>query len=321
MVQAALKDDSGADKEAYNEDLYERFCLWRDQTGKSQQRVAVLLGRSTAAVSQYVNRKFLGDLAEMEKDIAALLRREEELDFAPAARTFCSTTPATLIWEVLQYCDQKRKMGVALGHSGIGKTVTCQEYKKKNRATVYCTADVSTRSVGNVLRLIASRLGGGKEERSISSFMQSTIRKLKNSNRLLIIDDAHFLSWEGFEAVRKIHDCAGIGVVYVGQERLYDQMRGGDSKARLFDQIFSRIAMKREDFRLTRKDAVQVAQAVCPDGLDKACRDYLFKVAKSKGRLRLMCNLLEVALEVAKMNEVPMTVGLLEQAEQFMMGR
>lgn len=319
--QAALKIDSKDEKklnpeQAYDDDLHRRFIDWKDQNEKSLLIIARMLGRSTAAVSQYINRKFVGKLEYMERDIANLLQREEDLQYVVTPDQFQNTIPSRHMFEVLQFCDQKGKMGVILAPSGTGKTETCKEYKRKNRGTIFVTADISTRRIGAVLSLLISRIGGSAQ-RTISDTLHYIINRMKDSKRLIIIDDAHFLTWEAYEAIRKIHDCAGVGVVYVGQERLYDQMRGAESKAYLFDQIYSRIAIKRDKFNITKKDAKIIAMGLCPS-LDEDCIDYLFNKAKQKGRFRLMTNLLDVAMESKKTMNVPMNVELLQEASRFL---
>lgn len=315
-VEAAVKEDSTG---IYNEDLHARFTLWKDQNGKSLSTIAGMLARSTALVSQYLNQKYQGDIAGIERDIAILLRREEDLQFVTGPKVFCSTTAATLIWEVLQYCDAKQKMGAALAPSGTGKTETCKEYKRKNRATVFVTADVTTKSPSQILRRIIEQVGGVGRKTSTSEFLQALIERLKGSKRLVIIDDAHFLNWESFELVRKLHDCGGCGVVYVGQERLYEQMKGQDGRAYLFDQIFSRIAIKRDKFQILKKDAVAVSESLV-QGLDKDCLDYLYQRAKGKGRYRYMANLIDVAMEMHKQYGRAIDVPLLQDAERFLLG-
>lgn len=307
----------GDDLNVYDDELHRRFMDWKDQTGSSLQKIARMLNRSTAAVSQYVNRKFAGKLELMERDVANLLDREEDLQYAAAfPDKFCNTNASRQMWEILQYCDNKQKMGVVLAPSGTGKTETCKEYKRKNRATVFVAADITTRRLGSVLNLLASHIGGTRQ-RSISETLHYIVSRMKDSRRLIIIDDAHFLSWEAYEAVRKIHDCGNVGIVYVGQERLYDQMRGAESKSYLFDQIYSRIAIKRDKFNVVKRDAEAIARSLCAN-LDGACIDYLFNRAKGKGRFRSMSNILDVAIEAANTNHVPVSVDLLRDAATFL---
>jgi len=324
-AQAALKKDlrdRKATEKEYDDALHRRFVLYKDQSdgkgSRSLTRIAAMINRSAAAVSQYANKKFVGDLVAMEKDIANLLRRDEDLGFVSGPKIFCSTSPSILIWEVLQYCDKKSKMGVALGPSGIGKTETCKEYKRQNRATIFATADITTRKPSHILSLLVSHTGGMPRRSTISGMLHAVIDKLKASHRMIILDDAHFLSWEAFETVRKIHDCAQIGVVFIGQERLYDQMRGLNDKNRLWDQIYSRITIKRDYFKLGKKDVRMVAESLCP-GLDKECMKYLYKKASGKGKLRVIANLLDVALEIHKEYDTPLGIGLLQEAERFLM--
>lgn len=310
--------EQAAAAKRYNEELHRRFILWKDHSGKSITRIAIMLGRSTAAISQYLNKKYEGDVRELEKDIATLLRREEELEFVRAPRVFCNTEASRLIWEVLEYCDLKQKMGAVVGPSGTGKTETCNEYKRKNRATILITLDIATRNPGAVIRLIAEKSGGVGHRPTISQMLHSTIARLKESRRLLIVDEAHFMTWEALELVRKIHDCAGIGVVYVGQERLYDQMRGNDGKAYLYDQIYSRIAVKRDDFPIKKADVEAIASSLCP-GLGKDCIEFLYRKARGRGRFRSMKDVLELALEIRKESGRPMDLALLREADQFLM--
>ena len=315
-VQTALKSDL---TDVYDDVLHSRFIAWRDEADRTVGSIAKMLGRSTAAVSQYINKKFQGDLAGIEKDITNLLRREEDLQFVQGPIEVCNTTIAERIWESLQYCDEKGKGGAVLAPSGSGKSIITREYKRKNRATVLVTADISTRRPGAVLNLLSAHVGGAFPRRSISNMLESLINRLKGSRRLIIVDDSHFLSWEAFEILRKIHDCAGVGIVFVGQPRLYEQMRGGEGKSYLYDQIFSRIAIKRDKFTVTKKDTKKIVDSVCP-GLDKASIDFLFAKARGKGRFRVMMNLLDVAMEISKQYGKPIDIKLLRQAEQFLMG-
>jgi len=324
--QAALKRDLmeaessklKADDQEYDMELHRRFILWKEESGNSGLVISKMINRSTAAISQYVNKQYAGNLEEIEKSIRILLDREENLEFVVGPDIFCSTKPSILIWEVLQYCDQKAKMGVALAPSGTGKTETCKEYKRKNRASVFVTADYTKRRPGAILKLISKHAGAVQGRTAISDMLDSTVEKLRDSKRLVIIDDAHFLSWEAFEVCRKIHDCARVGVVYVGQERLYEQMKGQSDRAYLFDQIYRRIAIKRDHFSIVKEDVKKIANSLCP-GLDKVCIDYLYQKARGKGRFGFMGNILDMAMEIAKTNDLPMSVDLLREAERFLL--
>jgi DNA transposition AAA+ family ATPase len=319
--EPALKEDLNGVKpetQNYDEDLHARFVLWKDQSGRPANRIAGMLGRSAAAVSQYINRVYPADVTEFEKDLASLLRREEDLEFVTRPAAFRKTNPAILIWEVLQYCDEHQKMGVALAPSGTGKSEIVNEYKRQNRQSILVTANITTCTKGPVIRMIADKTGGRPRKNTIADTLNAIIERLKDSRRLIIIDDAHFLNWEAFEAVRKIHDCAKVGVVYVGQERLYDQMKGKTNTAYLFDQIYSRIAIKRDRFKIEKKDVAMIVESLYPD-IDNECIDYLYNKAKGKGRLRMVVDCLELGIEIAKNNGRAVDLEILGQADHFLM--
>ena len=185
-------------------------------------------------------------------------------------------------------------MGVAVGRSGSGKTRTCNEYKRKNKASILVTADLTRRSISSVLMMIASKIAGTVRAGTNSLILDSIIDRLKGSNRLIIIDEAHLLRWENFEVIRKIHDCGKVGITYIGQERLYDQMKGDTDKAYLYDQIYGRITMKRDRFQVNRKDVQLIAESLKP-GLDKECIDFLYKIAQLRKGFRNMTKTLKVA--------------------------
>jgi len=334
-IQPAVKDDLTGVKSAdssqliadsYNEALHERFILWKDQSGASVNRIAGMIGRSAALVSQYVNKIYKGDMPALEKDIINLLRREEDLEFTTRAVTFCTTLSSKLIWEVMQFCDENCDMGMVVGDAGSGKTTTCNEYKRANRNTIFITADIATRSVGSVLRMIAKKVSGTPHPGSNSALLHAIIDRLKHSRRLIIIDEAHFLTWDAFEVIRKIHDCAEIGIVYVGMPRTLDQMKGTAGRSFLFDQIYSRISIKRDHLPVEKSDVRVIADSIVSaaldagqPGLDAGCIEYLYTKAQGKGKIRTVAKLLQVAITRHREYNQPMGLELLKEAEQFLL--
>lgn len=317
-AKAALKKDLSVIHDIpkkYDEKLHDRFIFWLDTSGHSQVHVASMLGRSSASVSQYVNKKFEGDLAEFEKDIESLLRREEDLQIPLKDPDFVMTTVARVMWSVLQLSGESQDPSIIIGPSGIGKTQVLNEYKRRHRSAILVTADITTKSVGSILWLISKKIGAATF-RSNSILLNKIVDSLKGSKRLLIIDECQFLTWEAFEAVRKIHDCAKIGVVYVGMERLYSQMRGGN-KAYLFDQIFSRIGPRCHVKYIVKEDVRLIVNNICP-GLNERCLEYLFKKATQPGKLRSMVKVVKLASRISKTENIPVTFQLLKEANKFL---
>ena len=299
----------------YNEELHRWFLFWTDNTGNSDRRVAGMLGRSAAAVSQYRNKKFEGNLDGLEKDLLNLRTREEDREFPVEDTEFCKTRISNKIWDVLQACDEDCDMGLVIGPAGVGKTRTIQEYKRRNRSSILIVGDITTKSCGSVLYAIAKKLSSTFHGNRNSELLQRIIDQLKNSRRLLIVDESHFLTWEAFEAVRKIHDCAGIGVCYVGMPRLYAQMQGS-KRSYLYDQIFSRIGVRVNITETYSEDVETLIKSLQPN-LTKGCIEYLVKKSQGPGKYRTMTKLLSRTVKIHKMTKAPITEELLGKVDKM----
>ncbi len=150
--ELALKpalEGSRVSENDYTDGIHARFVFWINQTGNSQKRVAGMIGRSAAAINQYIHKKYEGNITEFEKDVESLLRREEDIEFPFKNPVFRLTSISQRIWTVLQACDQDRDMGIVVGPAGCGKSETLREYKRQVRSSIFITGDVTTRAVGS----------------------------------------------------------------------------------------------------------------------------------------------------------------------------
>lgn len=325
IVKQALKKDleGGANpvegRERYSIDLHARFVSWKQQTGQTVAQIARKLRRPQASISDYLDCEYSGNIPALEKDIAALFQREIHAFFNPGPVRFCQTAASKLVWECLQFAHEEREMGLAVGPSGSGKTETAKAYRDTYpEETILVTANIVTRRPGSILTLIARRGGQSLHGGTISNLLERTSEKLQRSGSLVVIDDAHFLSWEAFEMVRNIHDMANVGIVFLGQEKLYDQMKGATNRAYLYDQIYSRVGIKRDRLPIERKDVKLIGESIFP-GLEKPCVDFLFRKAQGKGRLRAVTKILKLAVKRHQEFGDPIDIDLLTKASRFLM--
>jgi hypothetical protein len=298
---------------AYDEALLARFKEIIERRGYSIKQIASMLGKSTALVSQYINEKYNGDVAAVEQDIWSFIEREEQKASPYKRPDFCLTNISKKILAVLRAAELHQDMGVVVGPAGIGKTATLLQFRKKSRSSILVCADVTSRSVGAILDLISAQLPGCHRQGRNSTFLARIVEYLRDSRRLLVIDEAHFLSWESFEACRKLHDSAGIGVVFVGQPLIFDQMRGG-RRAFMWDQLYSRIGVRCVLKEIGKDDSILLAETFCP-GLNDGCLKYLHTEAAGKGKFRKMVKLLQRSMEIAKTEKTAITPQLLEEVK------
>jgi DNA transposition AAA+ family ATPase len=208
-------------------------------------------------------------------------------------------------------------IGLIIAESGIGKTMCADAVRLAYPSAVYVPCDITTQGVSMTLKHLGRRLGCTPRSATVSALLQTIIERLRGSGRLVIFDDAHFLKWEAFEAVRAINDGARVGILLLGQERLYSRMRG-ESSSYLYDQLYSRIGIRREIRTITRGDVRAVCDSIAP-GLDKLSIDFLLDRALGKGHYRSMIYLLRLAAQIAKENNLPLNLERLHEAGEFLM--
>jgi DNA transposition AAA+ family ATPase len=327
-IEATARKDSEEHKQAsktialpknYNKDLYERFLLWKSFSGSSIALIAKRLSRGENGISNYLEGKCNVDLRDLEKQIAGLLEREEDLDIAVSHEKFCKTKAAEDVWEVLQLSHEQAEFGLIVGQSGSGKTATSMAYWRAHREdTVFVTGSVVTRRPGSLLRLISKRGEAFSYGSTLTDLLDGIVDRFKRQGKLIIIDDAHFLSWEAIECLRTIHDVGQVGIVFLGQERLYDQMKGKGDRAFLYDQIYSRIGIKRDRLPILRKDVQMLADSIYP-GLNKECIDFLFSKAEGRGRFRVVKKILNLAVKTHIRSGDPIDIDLLGDVTRFLM--
>ena len=300
---------------SYDEDLHKWFIFWTDCTGNSDSRAAAMLRRSKAAVSQYRNKKYEGDLGGFERDLLALRKREEDIKLPVEDTGFCKTKNAQKILDVFKVCEQENTMGLIVGPAGVGKTEATKERMRRNRNTKIFTADITSKSCGAVLYAIAKQLSSTLHGGRNAELLHKIIDQFSADSRcLLIIDECHFLSWEAIEAVRKIYDSSAIGVCFIGMHKFYSQMRGS-KKSYLYDQILSRFGVQVNLKETYFEDVEMLIESIHP-GLNKGCRDYLFKTAMKPGKYRLMTQLLKRTLKIHEATKHPLTEELFKKVDK-----
>ena len=297
--------------------LHNRFLLWRDHSGKSDKQIGAKLNRSEKIVHQYANLEYNGPISILERDVKSLLSREEDFDSATRPKVFCQTSIANSIFEVLEFCHRYQKMGMIISSAGAGKTEAAKEYKAKNPTTILITIDLTKRSLGAVLTVIGEKV----LHRSFGNLLNSErvdviIKELKNSDRLLIIDEAHLISWEAFETLRAIYDRSKTPIVFMGMPRLYSQMKDARNGF-LWDQISSRIPIKRYVNEIKFQDVALLADSIYPS-LPKKCLEFLYEKANGPGKFRSMLELLKSAVQFSEVDKIPIDLNLLKEINNLM---
>lgn len=216
------------------------------------------------------------------------------------------------IWQMIQLCFAMLYEGMALADSGTGKTDIATRWRQKHGDTVFLSAGVIERALGALLCEIAEQVGANYYATN-AVILYDIIDRLQEHPRLIIVDECHLLTWKQLEALREVHDKAGVGIAYLGQPRFLDQMQRNRGSSFLYDQILGRMAVRRVFRNAILKDDVRiVAESFCP-GLEKKALNFLHKKAQLDGKFRIIRFILEVSIETANMEGKPVDLNLISR--------
>ncbi|EMY6535950.1 AAA family ATPase [Salmonella enterica] len=281
--------------------------------GYSQGQVARAIGRSSATMNQYVQGKYNGDIADMEERIGHFLRRVREKQNALRIdERFVSTPTASKGLEVLSYAHLESEICVLYGAAGLGKTMILKEYARRDSNVIFIEADPGF-TARTLLEELCGRLRLSKNG-NIHALIEVCVEKLKDSGRLLVIDEAELLPYRALEVIRRLHDKAGIGVVLAGMPRLIVNLKG---KRGEYAQLYSRVALALDlGNALARQDFDQIAVDLMPEAEDRKISDALYE--QSKGNARHLFKMARGVYRMCDISKKDVTVTAIEKFSEML---
>lgn len=273
-------------------DIRNDLKILMEAKGLSVNFVATAIGVAKSTVSMWINGTYKGDNSRITDRINNFIQREKERnnDEIP----FVDISINRYISEIGRLCHTKGKIGVCAGRAGLGKTVAVKEYTKNFLDAILIESD-SGYTAKSLLLEIHKRLGlSGKG--CAYDLMNEVVNKLNNSGRLLIVDEAENLPYRALEITRRIHDKTGIGVLLVGRNVLFENLRGYNNQ---YDQLYSRVKYHKLLDRLLIQDVTKILNAA---GLDPDLAEtFLFY---SDGNTRKLEHLITHSISIAKFNGI-----------------
>ncbi|MFZ4217572.1 AAA family ATPase [Enterobacter ludwigii] len=294
-------------------ELLEQLQELMSRQSLSQVHVARAIGKSAAVINQYLQGKYTGDVESVNELIAGFIQREHEkaqsrkinFDFVP-------TKSARYGMELITYAHLECDIGVLTGAAGVGKSMIMREYADKHRDAILIEADPGY-TARVLLEELCNRLGVSKRG-NIHDLSDSCVQALRDSGRLLLIDEAELLPYRALEVLRRLHDKAGIGIVLAGMPRLLVNLRG---KRGEFAQLYSRVglslplgdALSRDDFDL-------IAVSMMPEAADAKISDALFTSAR--GNARRLGKLLRGVNRTCEISNTPVSVAAVKKFAEML---
>ena len=268
------------------------------KNGGSYRKLATLLKVNASYISLALNGWGDYDLSnesknEIEKKISDFFSSKqlkissqydeicEDSDIVPFRNT------VVIIASVIKAIKQRALMKI-VGKSGTGKTTAINALSKKLPQSIVITAFAGMNKK-DLLESIAFKLGVMPKRTGISHLIEAIKDGLSGGNRVLIIDEANFISTVSLEQIRYLQDMTKTPIILVGTENLEKEI------AKSHEQVATRIRNTHEALRVFGEDEVEMLFEKENIKIDKKTADKVWKRCK---------NLREVKYALDDLNEI-----------------
>lgn len=281
--------------------------------GYTQTHVARAIGRSSAVINQYLQGKYEGDVTDVEERISSFVSRELEKQSNRRVKAqFVATKMADNGLEMLSYAHAYCEICVLHGEAGLGKTMILSEYAARNRDAILIEADTGYTAralLGELCRQLGVKVRG-----NIHELIDACVRELRDSGRLLMVDEAELLPYRALEVLRRLHDKAGIGIVLAGMPRLVTNLKGNRGE---FAQLYSRVGVALDmGNTLSPEDFTPIATELMPEAETPEIGEALYTY--SRGNARRLFKLVRGVYRMSDVTKVPVSVKAIEKFSEML---
>lgn len=293
-----------------NEALQQKLAEFKAKSGMNQTMLARGIGVSPASISMYLNNNYAekgGKYETIEPKIEAFLEvQESKAQREELVLGFVSTKTTRRISEVMRDAHEAGDTVVIYGQAGLGKTQAVKNYCEKNPAAILIEANPSFTALVLMRKLAAaakvSTVG------SLNDLFESVSDRLRDSGRLIVVDEAENLPLRALEIIRRLHDDTGCGLVLSGMPRLVANLRGKHGE---LVQLYSRVsvALNLGD-SMPDDELEEIARAAMPEADDATIAEL---VKQSNGNTRRMSKLMCGAVRTANKNGIKMQSGIIKK--------
>jgi len=261
--------------------MIEKARQWIADREYTQAALARLARISSSSLNQIIKGVYATSPSKMLAAVESAMRHADETSGHIVAPVETSVFRLANI-----ACDMARRyrnFAVLSAFVGTGKTFAVKHYAATHPNT-YVIEATPTMTPQSLTKLLA-RLVVGLEKGSIADKFDQVVASLKNTDSLIIVDEAETLTPHQLHTIRRIRDLANIGIVLCGTEHLSGLIKPQHGQ---FDQIRSRTGFWPETVRhITDADAAALVQSAF--GVEEVGEEVIARLyAYCKGSARML---------------------------------
>jgi DNA transposition AAA+ family ATPase len=254
---------------------------WLEQRKYTQAALARLARTSPTTLNQILKGNYPTSPSKILSTAMAALRHLDEVTnhAIPAVETGVFKMAQNTCAQARLY----RNFAVLSAYVGTGKTFAMKHYTASH-ANTYLIEATPMMTVNSLVKMLARMVTGYEVKGSLEDKFQAIISSLRNTDSLIIIDEAETLTPKQLHTLRRLRDIANIGIVLSGTEYLRGIIEPEHGQ---FDQIRSRVGFFPKTIEsISRDDAAALTQASFgAEDVSDAVIDHLYAYCKGSARM------------------------------------
>lgn len=284
--------------------LIEKCQQWIAGRSYTQAALSRLARISASSLNQILKGTYATSPTKLLASVESAMRHADETSGHSMPPVVTSIFRA-----VIGTCDMARRyrnFSVFSGYVGVGKTFALKRYAATHPNT-YTIEASPTMTPQSLIKQLA-RAVAGMEKGSIADKFDEIVISLRDTDSLIIVDEAETLTPHQLHTIRRIRDLANIGIVLAGTEHLTTLLKPEHGQ---FDQIRSRTGFWPGTVTgITAEDAAALVQSAF--GSEEVAEEVIARLfAYCKGSARMLVEGLIAGIKEFRKNR-PLDVKLVD---------
>lgn len=275
----------------HNRELIESLAAYRTSHGFSTKELGRQLGVDAGTVSKYLNGKYTGDVPKLESVISDVLKAAKT-KISVSGELF-ETAVSRQIGGALETIRKTGDVGLITGEAGLGKTCGIHIYQRTtpSAVAVFVTpwSSSAQRAEMALFETLETNRWSGNTPRA--DFIKD---RFKDSNRLIIVDDAHLLTMQALKSFFWLHRHTGCPLGLIANAELLDMIR---TNAQMYSCVGLRTEIKMDRDEQVRETTRALLKLHAGDIADEI-EDLAVQVVARDGHCRALVKEIKLAYEL-----------------------
>lgn len=262
--------------------LIERIHAWMAGRNYKQAALARLSRVAASTLNQIINGVYITSPAKQLAAVESAMRHADETSSDATAPV--ETSVYKLAHASCAMARRYRNFAVLTGYVGVGKTFALKRYTSAHPNTHLIEA-TPTMTPSSLVKMLARKVCGFDGKGSGADRFDMVVDALRDTDSLLIVDEAETLTPRQLHTLRRLRDLANIGILLSGTEHLSGILKPQHGQ---FDQIRSRCGFWPETItQISAEDAAALVQSGF--GAEEVADDVVKRLYQySKGSARML---------------------------------